>query len=65
MKSVLIGFGMPGRAELAFVVMGIAYVEHPILSTEACYTLMLAIFWMNVAVPVCLAWWEPYYDRVQ
>jgi Kef-type K+ transport system membrane component KefB len=62
-ESVLIGLGMLGRAELAFVVMGIAYVQHPILSTEAFYTLMLATFWLNVAVPVTLTLWKPYYDR--
>ncbi|MCF8199444.1 MAG: cation:proton antiporter [Sulfuritalea sp.] len=62
-ESVMIGFGMLGRAELAFVVMGIAYVQHPILSTEAFYTLMFTIFWMNVSVPVLLAWWKPYFDR--
>jgi Kef-type K+ transport system membrane component KefB len=62
-ESVLIGFGMLGRAELAFVVMGIAYVQHPILSTEAFYTLMFTTFWLNVAVPVSLTWWKPYYDK--
>ena len=46
-ESVLIGFGMLGRAELAFVVLGIAYVQNSILSTEAFYTLMLTIFWLK------------------
>ncbi len=32
-ESIMIGFGMLGRAELAFVVMDIAYVQNPILST--------------------------------
>lgn len=64
-ESILIGFGMLGRAELAFVVMGIAYVQNPILSAEAFYTLMFTIFWLNVAVPVLLTWWKPYYDRAQ
>ena len=40
---------MLGRAELAFVVMDIAYVQNPILSTEAFYTLMFTAFWLNVA----------------
>ena len=62
-ESMLIGFGMLGRAELAFVVMGIAYVQHPILSTEAFYTLMFATFWLNVSVPVSLTLWKPFYDR--
>jgi Kef-type K+ transport system membrane component KefB len=62
-ESMLIGFGMLGRAELAFVVMGIAYIQNPILSTEAFYTLMFTTFWLNVAVPVTLTLWKPYYDR--
>lgn len=61
--SVMIGFGMLGRAELAFVVMNIAYVEHAILDTEAFYTLMMTAFWLNVAVPVCIRIWKPYYER--
>ena len=62
-ESMMIGFGMLGRAELAFVVMGIAYVEHQILNTEAFYTLMFAIFWLNVAVPVTLTLWKPRYEK--
>jgi Kef-type K+ transport system membrane component KefB len=62
-ESVMIGFGMLGRAELAFVVMDIAYVQNSILSTEAFYTLMFTAFWLNVAVPLTLTWWKPYYDR--
>lgn len=42
-ESVMIGFGMLGRAELAFVVMDIAYVQSSILSAEAFFTLMLSI----------------------
>lgn len=57
--SVLIGFGMLGRAELAFVVMDIAYVQHAILNEEAFYTLMLTAFCLNILVPICIAWWEP------
>jgi len=33
--SLLIGFGMLGRAELAFVVLEIAYVQHNIVSLES------------------------------
>lgn len=64
-ESILIGFGMLGRAELAFVVMGIAYVENPILSTEAFYTLMFTTFCLNIAVPVSLTLWKPYYDQAK
>ena len=56
--SLLIGCGMLGRAELAFVVMDIAYVQNDILSTEAFYVLMFAAFWMNVAVPVSISQWK-------
>lgn len=61
-ESLMIGFGMLGRAELAFVVMDIAYVQHSILNEEAFYTLMFTAFWLNVAVPVTIAWWKPYYE---
>ena len=61
--SLMIGFGMLGRAELAFVVMDIAYVEHGILNTQAFYTLMFTAFWLNVAVPVTIRLWKPYYER--
>lgn len=60
-ESVMIGFGMLGRAELAFVVMDIAYVQHGILNDEAFYTLMATAFCLNVAVPITIAWWKPYY----
>ena len=61
--SVMIGLGMLGRAELAFVVMDIAYVQHSVLTTEAFYTLMLTAFWLNVAVPLTIRIWKPYYER--
>lgn len=57
-QSLMIGFGMLGRAELAFVVMNIAYVQHQILSTEAFYTLMLTTFFLNCSVPLCIRWWK-------
>ena len=59
-NSLMIGFGMLGRAELAFVVMDIAYVQNQILSTEAFYTLMLTAFWLNVAVPITISLWKPH-----
>jgi Kef-type K+ transport system membrane component KefB len=60
--SVMVGLGMLGRAELAFVVMDIAYVQHQILSREAFYTLMFTAFWLNVAVPVTIRLWKPFYS---
>lgn len=63
--SVMIGLGMLGRAELAFVVMDIAYVQFPILHEEAFYTLMLSCFFLNIAVPLSIHWWKPFYDGSQ
>lgn len=62
-ESLMIGFGMLGRAELAFVVMDIAYVQNPILNEEAFFTLMITAFMLNIAVPVTISWWRPYYER--
>lgn len=62
---MMIGFGMLGRAELAFVVMDIAYVQYSILSTEAFYTLMFTAFWLDVAVPLTIRWWKPYYSGIK
>lgn len=59
-ESLMIGFGMLGRAELAFVVMGIAYIEYAILPIEVFYTLMFTVFWLNVAVPVTIKLWKPH-----
>lgn len=61
-ESVMIGLGMLGRAELAFVVMDIAYVQNSILSEEAFITLMVTAFWLNVSVPITIALWKPYYS---
>ena len=62
-ESVLIGFGMLGRAELAFVVLDIAYTQNGILNTEAFYTLMFTAFWLNVSVPLAIRLWKTLYDR--
>lgn len=61
--SWMIGFGMLGRGELAFVVMDIAYVQSQILNREAFYTLMFTAFWLNVAVPIAIRLWKPVYLR--
>jgi Kef-type K+ transport system membrane component KefB len=60
--SLMIGFGMLGRAELAFVVMNIAFVQFQILSTEAFYTLMLTCFLLNISVPLTIRWWKVKYS---
>ncbi len=56
--AFLIGIGMLGRAELAFVVIDIAYVQNSILNEEAFYTLMFAAFWLNVSVPILISLWK-------
>ncbi|MBQ0713469.1 MAG: cation:proton antiporter [Porticoccus sp.] len=56
--SWMIGFGMLGRAELAFVVMDIAYVQHNIMNAESFYTLMFTAFLLNVSVPLTIRWWK-------
>jgi Kef-type K+ transport system membrane component KefB len=61
-ESILIGFGMLGRAELAFVVMDIGYVQNSIISTEAFYTLMATCFVLNVSVPISIMLWKPYFE---
>lgn len=60
-ESIMVGFGMLGRAELAFVVMDIAYVQNSIIPSEVFYTLMATAFFLNILVPVTLALWKPYY----
>ncbi|MCF6767008.1 cation:proton antiporter [Thiotrichales bacterium 19S11-10] len=59
-ESLLIGLGMLGRAELAFIVMDIAYVQNQIFSTEVFYTLMITAFFLNIAVPISIKLWHIY-----
>ena len=54
---------MLGRAELAFVVIDIAYVQNHILNTEAFYVLMFSAFWLNIAVPVSIRLWTARYGE--
>lgn len=61
--SFMVGFGMLGRAELAFVVMDIAYIQNKVIPDEAFYTLMLTAFWLNIAVPLTIKLWKPYYVK--
>jgi len=60
-QSIMVGLGMLGRAELAFIVIDIAYAENHILSLEQFYVLIFAIFMLNLTVPLAIKWWEPYY----
>ena len=60
-EGVMIGFGMLGRAELAFIVINIAYVQNKIIDITQFYTLMFTAFLLNITVPLALKWWKPYY----
>ena len=60
-ESVMIGLGMLGRAELAFIVINIAFVQEGIIGVEGFYTLMFACFMLNITVPIVLKLWKPYY----
>jgi Kef-type K+ transport system membrane component KefB len=64
-QSLMIGFGMLGRAELAFVVMDIAYVQNHILPDEAFLALMITAFGLNIVVPLTISWWRPYSDAAE
>jgi len=59
--SWMIGFGMLGRAELAFVVMEIAYVQHHLITLEIFYTLMITTFMLNLSVPLTIRWWKHHF----
>jgi Kef-type K+ transport system membrane component KefB len=56
--SLMIGFGMLGRAELAFVVMNIAFVQYQLITLEAFYTLMMTATLLNFSVPLTIRWWK-------
>ena len=61
-ESVMIGLGMLGRAELAFIVINIAFVENKIINIEQFYTLIFTLFLLNLTVPTVIKWWKPYYN---
>jgi len=63
-SSLMIGFGMLGRAELAFVVMDIAYTQYHIMTLEAFYTLMITLFLLNTSVPLTIRWWKIRFAKV-
>ena len=61
----MIGLGMLGRAELAFIVINIALVQNKIIDETQLYVLMLTAFPLNITVPVSLKLWKPYYVGVK
>ncbi len=60
-ESMMIGFGMLGRAELAFVVINLAFVEHHIFNELQFYTLVMTVFLLNISVPLTIKWYKPYF----
>ena len=60
--SVMIGLGMLGRAELAFIVINISYTENHIFDDAQFQTLIFATFLLNISVPLVINWWKPYYE---
>jgi len=60
-ESIMIGFGMLGRAELAFVVINLAYTQHHLISEVQFYTLIITIFLLNISVPFSIKWFKPYF----
>jgi len=60
-ESVMIGLGMLGRAELAFIVINIAFVQNKIIDITQFYILMFTAFLLNITVPISLKLWKPYY----
>ncbi len=61
-ESVMIGLGMLGRAELAFIVINIAFVDNKIINIEQFYILIFTLFLLNLTVPMAIKWWKPYYN---
>ena len=60
-ESIMIGFGMLGRAELAFIVINIAYVQEKIIDQNQFYALIFTTFLLNISVPITIKFWKPYY----
>jgi hypothetical protein len=53
---------MLGRAELAFIVINIAYTQNHIITFEQFYILIATLFLLNITVPMAIKWWKPYYE---
>jgi len=59
--SIMVWFWMLWRAELAFIVINIAFVQEKIIDEKQFYILMFTAFLLNISVPLMLKFWEPYY----
>ena len=63
--SVLIGLGMLGRAELAFIVINIAYVQNNLITQEEFYILVFTTFLLNISVPLLIKGYVPFYNKMK
>ena len=63
--SVLIGLGMLGRAELAFIVINIAYVQNSLITQEEFYILVFTTFLLNISVPLLIKGYVPFYNKMK
>jgi hypothetical protein len=52
---------MLGRAELAFIVINIAYVQSKVIEIEEFYILIFTTFLLNITVPISIKWWKPFH----
>ncbi len=60
-ESFMIGIGMLGRAELAFVVINLAYTTHHLIDEVQFYALIMTIFLLNISVPLGIKWYKPHF----
>jgi len=63
-ESILIGLGMLGRAELAFIVINIAYVQNNLITQAEFYILVFTTFLLNISVPILIKLYSPYYKKM-
>ena len=63
--SILIGLGMLGRAELAFIVINIAYVQNQLITQQEFYILVFTTFLLNISVPLLIKAYTPYYNKMK
>ena len=63
--SILIGLGMLGRAELAFIVINITYVQHQLISQNEFYILVFTTFLLNISVPLLIKGYTPFYKKMK
>jgi len=61
--SIMIGFGMIGRAELFFVVLELCTNQYSIMDGEQMFAFAMTAMFMNVSVPVSITLYKPYYCK--